>query len=223
MAVVGGGGVNPFLSDSEESEPEESRPGGSSSSDPGASGAPLPVSSSTSSSPPLQQLLPPPPPAQAEEPPRVPVDALAAQLLRDQFVLTALELHTELLESGRELPRLRDYFSNPGNFERQSAGGAGALAPTPSASVAPGIIAMVGGGKEPGAGQLRKWIAVLNKGKLRRTLFLLLFFFPLPGFSPWLTLSWVCIFNQFPSFSIGVEKRQEARIVPVLQSFHYLK
>uniref|UniRef100_A0A670ZUZ8 LisH domain and HEAT repeat-containing protein KIAA1468 n=1 Tax=Pseudonaja textilis TaxID=8673 RepID=A0A670ZUZ8_PSETE len=110
MAVVGGGGVNPFLSDSEESEPEETRPGGSSSSDPGVSGAPLP------------QLLPPPP-AQAEEPPRVPVDALAAQLLRDQFVLTALELHTELLESGRELPRLRDYFSNPGNFERQSAGG----------------------------------------------------------------------------------------------------
>uniref|UniRef100_A0A670ZUY7 LisH domain and HEAT repeat-containing protein KIAA1468 n=1 Tax=Pseudonaja textilis TaxID=8673 RepID=A0A670ZUY7_PSETE len=124
MAVVGGGGVNPFLSDSEESEPEETRPGGSSSSDPGVSGAPLPVSSSTSSSLPLQQLLPPPP-AQAEEPPRVPVDALAAQLLRDQFVLTALELHTELLESGRELPRLRDYFSNPGNFERQSAGGAG--------------------------------------------------------------------------------------------------
>ncbi|KAM3840319.1 RAB11-binding protein RELCH isoform 3-T3 [Vipera latastei] len=155
MAVVGGGGVNPFLSDSEESEPEETRPGGSGGSDPGVSGAPLPVSTSTSSSPPLQQLLPPPP-VQAEEPPRVPVDALAAQLLRDQFVLTALELHTELLESGRELPRLRDFFSNPGNFERQSAGGAGALAPTPSASVAPGIISMVGGGKEPGAGQLHR-------------------------------------------------------------------
>ncbi|XP_025023500.1 lisH domain and HEAT repeat-containing protein KIAA1468 homolog isoform X3 [Python bivittatus] len=155
MAVAGGGGVNPFLSDSEESEPEETRPGGSSSSDPGGSGAPLPVSSSTSSSPPLQQQLLPPP-VQAEEPPRVPVDALAAQLLRDQFVLTALELHTELLESGRELPRLRDYFSNPGNFERQSGGGTGALAPTPSASVAPGIISMVGGGKEPGAGQLHR-------------------------------------------------------------------
>ncbi|KAM9436319.1 RAB11-binding protein RELCH homolog isoform 2-T2 [Clarias gariepinus] len=55
------------------------------------------------------------------EPPRVPVDAIAAQLLRDQYILTALELHTELLEAGRELPRLRDYFSNPGNFERQSA------------------------------------------------------------------------------------------------------
>ncbi|XP_055784233.1 RAB11-binding protein RELCH homolog isoform X7 [Salvelinus fontinalis] len=51
---------------------------------------------------------------------RVSVDMIAAQLIRDQYILTALEFHTELLESGRELPRLRDYFSNPGNFERQS-------------------------------------------------------------------------------------------------------
>ncbi|XP_035765268.1 RAB11-binding protein RELCH homolog isoform X8 [Neolamprologus brichardi] len=51
---------------------------------------------------------------------RVSVDVIAAQLLRDQYILTALEFHTELLEAGRELPRLRDYFSNPGNFERQS-------------------------------------------------------------------------------------------------------
>ncbi|XP_061660856.1 RAB11-binding protein RELCH homolog isoform X2 [Syngnathoides biaculeatus] len=52
---------------------------------------------------------------------RVSVDVIAAQLLRDQYILTALEFHTELLEAGRELPRLRDYFSNPGNFERQSS------------------------------------------------------------------------------------------------------
>uniref|UniRef100_A0A1A7WXA1 LisH domain and HEAT repeat-containing protein KIAA1468 n=1 Tax=Iconisemion striatum TaxID=60296 RepID=A0A1A7WXA1_9TELE len=51
---------------------------------------------------------------------RVSVDVIAAQLLKDQYILTALEFHTELLEAGRELPRLRDYFSNPGNFERQS-------------------------------------------------------------------------------------------------------
>ncbi|KAJ8336724.1 hypothetical protein SKAU_G00379440 [Synaphobranchus kaupii] len=51
---------------------------------------------------------------------RLSTDAIAAQLLRDQYILTALEFHTELLECGRELPRLRDYFSNPGNFERQS-------------------------------------------------------------------------------------------------------
>ena len=48
----------------------------------------------------------------------VTLDTLAAKLIKDNFVLTALELHTELLESGRELPRLRDYFSNPANFER---------------------------------------------------------------------------------------------------------
>ncbi|XP_033099083.1 RAB11-binding protein RELCH-like [Anneissia japonica] len=46
-------------------------------------------------------------------------DSVAAKLIKDNLVLTALELHTELVESGRELPRLRDYFSNPGNFERQ--------------------------------------------------------------------------------------------------------
>ncbi|XP_041376691.1 RAB11-binding protein RELCH homolog [Gigantopelta aegis] len=45
-------------------------------------------------------------------------DAIALKLLKDNHLLTALELHTELVESGRELPRLRDYFSNPGNFER---------------------------------------------------------------------------------------------------------
>ncbi|XP_070574126.1 RAB11-binding protein RELCH homolog isoform X2 [Ptychodera flava] len=49
----------------------------------------------------------------------VSLDQVATKLLKDHFILTALELHTELVESGRELPRLRDYFSNPGNFERQ--------------------------------------------------------------------------------------------------------
>ena len=44
-------------------------------------------------------------------------DEVANRLLEEGLVLTALELHTELLESGRELPGLRDYFSNPGNFE----------------------------------------------------------------------------------------------------------
>ena len=48
----------------------------------------------------------------------VTLDQLAVKLLRDNFHLTALELHTELLEAGRELPRLRDFFSNPANFER---------------------------------------------------------------------------------------------------------
>ncbi|XP_035218568.1 RAB11-binding protein RELCH homolog isoform X2 [Stegodyphus dumicola] len=46
------------------------------------------------------------------------LDKLAIKLLKYNFILTALEFHTELVESGRELPRLRDYFSNPGNFEK---------------------------------------------------------------------------------------------------------
>lgn len=45
---------------------------------------------------------------------------IAAKLVNDRLLLTALELHTELVESGRELPVLRDYFSNPGNFEVQT-------------------------------------------------------------------------------------------------------
>lgn len=46
------------------------------------------------------------------------IDKIATKLLKYNFILTALEFHTELVESGRELPRLRDYFSNPGNFEK---------------------------------------------------------------------------------------------------------
>ncbi|XP_049873922.1 RAB11-binding protein RELCH-like [Pectinophora gossypiella] len=43
---------------------------------------------------------------------------IATKLLKDHYFLTALELHTELVESGRELPQLREFFSNPGNFEQ---------------------------------------------------------------------------------------------------------
>ncbi|XP_075777499.1 RAB11-binding protein RELCH isoform X3 [Pelodiscus sinensis] len=165
MAAAAGGGssVNPFLSDSEEDEPEEPRVGGGSS-DPGP-GAPLSPQQQEEAAamggpgalPGLRAATP----GEAGwagpgDPPRVSVDALAAQLLRDQFLLTALELHTELLESGRELPRLRDYFSNPGNFERQSgtppAGGAPGLWPV--AGAAPGGAAA--GGKEPVPGQLNR-------------------------------------------------------------------
>ncbi|XP_034617977.1 RAB11-binding protein RELCH isoform X2 [Trachemys scripta elegans] len=164
MAAAGGGSsVNPFLSDSEEEEP---RAGGSN--DPGLGGPLSPQQheeeeEAAVGGPGALPGLRAAAPGEAGwagpgagEPPRVPVDALAAQLLRDQFLLTALELHTELLESGRELPRLRDYFSNPGNFERQSG--------TPPAGGAPGLWgtagAALGGaaasGKEPGPGQLNR-------------------------------------------------------------------
>lgn len=44
-------------------------------------------------------------------------EEVASALLEEGMVLTALELHAELLESGKEVTSLRDYFSNPGNFE----------------------------------------------------------------------------------------------------------
>jgi hypothetical protein len=49
------------------------------------------------------------------------LDQIACRLLQDNFLLTALELHLELIEAGRELSRLKEFFSNPANFERQSA------------------------------------------------------------------------------------------------------
>ncbi|XP_035964928.1 RAB11-binding protein RELCH isoform X5 [Halichoerus grypus] len=167
----GGGGVNPFLSDSDEDDDEVAateerraglRLGSGGGLDPGSADSLSPqdpVALGSSARPGL--------PGEAsaaavalggcgETPARLSIDAIAAQLLRDQYLLTALELHTELLESGRELPRLRDYFSNPGNFERQSG--------TPPGMGAPGIPGAAGvggaGGREPsttsGGGQLNR-------------------------------------------------------------------
>lgn len=45
-------------------------------------------------------------------------DEVATKLLNSNMLLTALELHFELSESGREIPRLRQFFSNPTNFEK---------------------------------------------------------------------------------------------------------
>lgn len=50
--------------------------------------------------------------------PHLAYEDIATKLLKDHYFLTALELHTELVESGRELPQLREFFSNPGNFEQ---------------------------------------------------------------------------------------------------------
>ncbi|KAM6217763.1 RAB11-binding protein RELCH isoform 5-T5 [Rhynchocyon petersi] len=165
----GAGGVNPFLSDTDEDDDEVAvtqerrsglRLGSGGGLDPGSVGSLSPqdpVALGSSARPGL--------PGEAaaaalgglgEPPGRLSIDAIAAQLLRDQYLLTALELHTELLESGRELPRLRDYFSNPGNFERQSG--------TPPGVGAPGFPGAAGvggaGGREPsttsGGGQLNR-------------------------------------------------------------------
>uniref|UniRef100_A0A3B3S7K5 RAB11 binding and LisH domain, coiled-coil and HEAT repeat containing n=1 Tax=Paramormyrops kingsleyae TaxID=1676925 RepID=A0A3B3S7K5_9TELE len=126
------GSVNPFnLSDSDEES--ELRPIGTENGTPGPGIAPLQLRVEPGSvtlvlpggggggiSPGVEAAPVSPVAAGGGAEARLSVDAIAAQLLRDQYILTALELHTELLESGRELPRLRDYFSNPGNFERQS-------------------------------------------------------------------------------------------------------
>ena len=47
-------------------------------------------------------------------------DRIANKLLRSGLLLTALELHAELIERGKELPRLREFFDNPHNFEKQT-------------------------------------------------------------------------------------------------------
>jgi hypothetical protein len=46
---------------------------------------------------------------------------IATKLINENLLLTALELHTELVEAGREVPKLKEFFSNPGNFEHQAA------------------------------------------------------------------------------------------------------
>lgn len=174
MAPGGGGsgsGVNPFLSDSDEDDDEVAatedrraglRLGAGVGLDPGSAGSlspqdPMALGSSARPGLPVEASAAPAAPGSSGEPPaRLSIDAIAAQLLRDQYLLTALELHTELLESGRELPRLRDYFSNPGNFERQSGTPPGMGAPgMPGAPAGGGA-----GGREPsttsGGGQLSK-------------------------------------------------------------------
>ncbi|KAJ1202575.1 hypothetical protein NDU88_006372 [Pleurodeles waltl] len=147
MAGAPGASVNPFLSDSEEEDET----------------APDLLSPSGGSEPALSPAGPPvpaPPTGPAAEPRSVPLDVLAAQLLREQLVLTALELHTELLETGRELPRLRDYFSNPGHFERQSgctppgAGPGGSLVPAGGPREAAHSAGAAGGGSLNRAGSI---------------------------------------------------------------------
>lgn len=43
-------------------------------------------------------------------------EEIASKLVDANLLLTALELHTELLEVGKPLKTLKNFFSNPGNF-----------------------------------------------------------------------------------------------------------
>ncbi|KAK3865667.1 hypothetical protein Pcinc_028744 [Petrolisthes cinctipes] len=70
---------------------------------------------------PQKQLPPSVDPKRQERHTEVSWDDIGHKLLQEKLLLTALELHTELVEAGCELPRLRDYFSNPGNFEEYAA------------------------------------------------------------------------------------------------------
>lgn len=47
-------------------------------------------------------------------------EEIALKLLNEKLLLTALELYVELCEAGKELPILRDFFSNANNFESQN-------------------------------------------------------------------------------------------------------
>lgn len=61
---------------------------------------------------------------------KITIDLIAKRLLEENYVLTALEFYTELTESGKDVKRLRDYFSNPANFEMQNFSNKFELSPT---------------------------------------------------------------------------------------------
>ncbi|XP_057370697.1 uncharacterized protein LOC130691733 [Daphnia carinata] len=47
-------------------------------------------------------------------------EELGAKLIEDRLLLTALELYAELGEAGHEIVCLKQFFSNPGNFEKSA-------------------------------------------------------------------------------------------------------
>ena len=51
------------------------------------------------------------------EPTDCTIDKIAEGLLKNKYILTALELYTEIQERGKDLKLLRNYFSNPSNFD----------------------------------------------------------------------------------------------------------
>lgn len=64
-------------------------------------------------------MVSPDPPSPAR-PPEPSWDGVAGKLLKEKFLLTALELYLELEERGRDLPVLKEYFSNPVHFEART-------------------------------------------------------------------------------------------------------
>ena len=60
------------------------------------------------------------------------VESIAEKLIEGNLYLTALELHAELQEIGIELPKLRQFFSNPANVEKREKVEQASLVRSPS-------------------------------------------------------------------------------------------
>ncbi|XP_076815238.1 RAB11-binding protein RELCH-like isoform X2 [Clavelina lepadiformis] len=92
------------------------------------------------------------------------LESIAEELLKKQFILTALEFHTEIQERGREVNRLSNYFSNPSNFEQQITSkdgySANALYRTGSCSTFDSLD--ITRYSDDGAGQVDEKVAVLE-------------------------------------------------------------
>ncbi|XP_032520381.2 RAB11-binding protein RELCH-like isoform X2 [Danaus plexippus] len=117
--------------------------------------------------------------------PHLTYEDIATKLLKDNLFLTALELHTELVESGKELPQLREFFSNPGNFEQHvsRASEMGTINRTPSLATLDSLdtarYSEDGGGDRAGSGcdvavlefELRKARETINSLRANLTQF----------------------------------------------------
>ena len=60
---------------------------------------------------------------------------VADRLIQDGYLLTALELHTELEERGKSLKSLREFFENSLNFEKFTRQTSTKKTPSPAESI----------------------------------------------------------------------------------------
>ena len=60
---------------------------------------------------------------------------VADRLIQDGYLLTALELHTELEERGKSLKSLKEFFENSLNFEKFTRQNSTKKTPSPAESI----------------------------------------------------------------------------------------
>ena len=60
---------------------------------------------------------------------------IADRLVQDGYLLSALELHTELEERGKSLKSLKDFFENSLNFEKFTRQTSNKKTPSPAESI----------------------------------------------------------------------------------------